>query len=83
MPLVLIMLLKNPDIQTAMVKVIAQNLSEKTGSRVSIEKVSFSLTGNFLISNLQVDDYIGNELIKIEKLSAGYGWYSQIGRAHV
>ena len=61
-----------------MVKVIAQNLSEKTGSRVSIEKVSFSLTGNFLISNLQVDDYIGNELIKIEKLSAGYGWYSRI-----
>ncbi len=72
-PLVLVLLLKNPEIQIVVTKSAAAFLSRHVGTEVKIGSVSFTWRAGFLLEDLLVKDNKGTDMIAVKKLETRLG----------
>jgi len=72
-PLVLFLLLKNPEIQIVATKSAATFLSRHVGTEVRIGAVSFTWRAGFLLVDLLVKDNKGTDMIAVKKLETRLG----------
>jgi hypothetical protein len=67
-PLVTILLLVNPEIQTLTSKLAAEFLTRKIGAEVKIGYINLTYKGGFVLRDLSIHDDLGDDLLDVGKL---------------
>jgi hypothetical protein len=73
-------LVKQHTIQTLLVQKILENLSEKTGTTLSIDRVKFSFFSDLVLKDLYVADQYNDTLLFVEELRADFDSLNYFGR---
>ena len=81
--ILLYLVLLTPFVQNSLKGVAEDELSALLNTKVNIENVSIEPFNKIIIHNLDVDDQSGNDLLKIDKLGAGFSWYNLIVRGRL